>query len=552
MTVDLPGVAWWLDRAFIYIGRMDPSKGVRFTIEAYAALAKALDAPPPLWLVGGLPREIERLRLEALSVVAPLEERRLITWWGFQRSAAISGLFSRSLALVMHSQYEPGGRVVLEALGAGLPVIATPYGFAREFVRDWVSGFLVDYGDVELLRVRMEHFARQPLLRNAMGPTGRALVADALNAWRFVDAHCEAYDDATSQATGDVRIETTPPTARCDALHTRTFAPTYPFSRAIDDGIVEDVVRVFRPDLRVFHRRAAPSHEWYVTDGKETWILTQVQPRFEVRPLWDRRAGIDPVRTAEDRFTAARVASSHPPFVPVTIVSEPHRLIMRPVGQPVTRPGADFTSLAQVLRMLGTNDVPELSMALADAHSRLQIEDAADVLLGLRHLASEVRPAFRSSIFSPALGWHVRLRQDHLSTTRLWTPRDINDATAFADLATRIAPHVVLTHGYADLTAFMTHRGALCLISGADVECAVMGKDLACLLLNAVSESDLGAATLILDGCDREEGDAVLAWAGILAFEGVCRNAALRRPLRLGVYRHLWSVVSTLLRHVNR
>lgn len=389
----------------------------------------------------------------------------------------------------MHSQYEPGGRVVLEALGAGLPVIATPFGFAREFVRDWVSGFIVDYGDVRL----------RP----------------------------------------------------CDVLHTRTFTPTYPFSRAIDDGTVADLVRSVRLDFRTFPRRVNGVQQWEVTDGTDAWVLKQVQPRFEVRPLWDRHVPFDSLRTAEDRLAAARVASNHAPFIPVTVVSEPHRLVMQPVDRPVVRGAPELTSLARTLRMLWSSEVPELSAALADSRPHRTFDSVVEVVVSLRRLGREIHPVFRCSTIAPELGWRLRLLRPDLSERGLWAASDIEAAQVFADLATQVRPRVVVTHRHADMNAFMMWNGTPGLVSGEDLECAVIGKDHACLLLGTLGESDVAGAMAILGGCGwEEERLAILTWTGLLAFEGVCRNAALRRVARLAFYRRLWSEATMLLRQV--
>ena len=75
----------------------------------------------------------------------------------------------KSLALVQHSRFEAGRRVILEAMSTKTPVIATPYGFAKDFIKDCENGFLVPFGDTALLETRMSHFVRQSLLSNALG-----------------------------------------------------------------------------------------------------------------------------------------------------------------------------------------------------------------------------------------------------------------------------------------------------------------------------------------------------------------------------------------------
>ncbi|HEY9508041.1 MAG TPA: glycosyltransferase family 4 protein [Gemmatimonadales bacterium] len=63
---------------------------------------------------------------------------------------------------------------VLEAMRAGLPVVATDVGGVAESVRDGESGYLVPRGDVEQLRERLERLLSDPGLRARLGASGRA------------------------------------------------------------------------------------------------------------------------------------------------------------------------------------------------------------------------------------------------------------------------------------------------------------------------------------------------------------------------------------------
>lgn len=518
---------WWVDRSFVYVGRMDASKGVGVIIRAYASLAAEYETLPTLWLVGGTPAEIEHLRGSLRDLIDPLEQRKLVEWWGFQRPAVISGLLSRSLVVLMHSQYEPGGRVVLEALASGLPVIATPSGFARELVRDWSTGFLVPYGDIDLLRTRMHHFIRQPLLRNAMGMRARALALDALSGWRFVDAHCDAYDEAIARmpAASAAVIPTFSPSSG-DVLLKRTFAPTYPWSRApADDGVIEAFVQRYQSSLRLLPRRSNADLLWTATDGAAEWVVKQVDANFEVRPLWDPGAGPELLRTAGDRFAAEVFSSSLTAFAPLASHSADHGLIMRPAGATLPMTQENIGSFERALRTLGKCEVPKSQ-------------------------------PFRScATSSPEVTWQSRLSELKNDPSLLgddWTSSDTSTAERFADLSTRIDAPVVMTHGNPDPAHFVRFEGELLLISGGNLACAVIGKDLASLLLCVLMKFDVVTAASLLHDCEAGEADAVLAWAGLLSFEGIYRNAALRRSARVHCYRRLWSLSRELAFNVTR
>lgn len=188
---------WWNNGAFTYIGRMVADKGVVEIVLAWYRLYQIYgEATPPIWLVGGMPEEICTLRSQLTKILpelGDLEQAMRICWWGFLSAGALSTVLMKSLVLVHHSRFEAGGRVILEAMSTKTPVIASPYGFAKDFIRDWENGFLVGFGDIDLLKIRMSHFIRQPLLSNALGNTAYQKYQALEQRWNFGQTHLEIY-----------------------------------------------------------------------------------------------------------------------------------------------------------------------------------------------------------------------------------------------------------------------------------------------------------------------------------------------------------------------
>lgn len=188
---------FWADKAFTYFGRIDKSKGVDVIINAwYILYQRNQNICPPLWLIGGGIPEIERIRSEILAVtpeLPELERRGKVVWWGCLDPAGASTLFLKTLVLLTNSLYEPGGRVVVEAMSEGVPVIAAPNGFAADCIRDWENGFLVSHGDINMLAQRMEHFIRQPFLSNSLGLSAKETATNIVQEWDFIQKHLQAY-----------------------------------------------------------------------------------------------------------------------------------------------------------------------------------------------------------------------------------------------------------------------------------------------------------------------------------------------------------------------
>lgn len=186
---------WWEGKAFVYVGRIHHNKGIHHIINAWVLLKKQYkEACPPLWIVGGTPMEINGFHIEHNLHLEIYEENGSIIWWGCLNAEGISSLYTRSLALVMHSKYEPGGRVSIEAMSAALPVIATPCGFAVDTIINWHTGFLVAYGDEKKLAERMSMFILQPYLSDSMGYNAKHLVLNIMHKWNFMEHHVNVYN----------------------------------------------------------------------------------------------------------------------------------------------------------------------------------------------------------------------------------------------------------------------------------------------------------------------------------------------------------------------
>ena len=65
---------------------------------------------------------------------------------------------------------------LIEAMAAGLPIVATDCGSVRDMVEDGEQGFVVPVGDVENFADRLQRLARQESLRTQLGKSGRARV----------------------------------------------------------------------------------------------------------------------------------------------------------------------------------------------------------------------------------------------------------------------------------------------------------------------------------------------------------------------------------------
>jgi glycosyltransferase involved in cell wall biosynthesis len=131
------------------------------------ALAKMRDKTWNLELVGDGP-DMEKTR--SLAVELGIAGR--IEFAGQQMD--IPRRLARADVFALASKWEGFPRSILEAMRAGLPVVATDVGGCGESVEEGVTGYLVPKEDEEALRERLARLIDSPETRGRMGRAGRA------------------------------------------------------------------------------------------------------------------------------------------------------------------------------------------------------------------------------------------------------------------------------------------------------------------------------------------------------------------------------------------
>jgi glycosyltransferase involved in cell wall biosynthesis len=125
----------------LYLGRIDPKKGVDILLEAYAAVHEKKNptniAPPALVLAGPESRPEFSAQCRAIMQRLGLEEGRDVIWTGMLDHEMKWAALESADALVLPSHQENFGYVVAEALAAGTPVlISKQVNLWREVIAD--------------------------------------------------------------------------------------------------------------------------------------------------------------------------------------------------------------------------------------------------------------------------------------------------------------------------------------------------------------------------------------------------------------------------------
>lgn len=171
------------DAAFLVVGagRFVPRKGFDLLIRSVAALPGSF-----LWLVGD-GEQADALRDLAARLV--VTDRVRFLGWQTNTGAYLAA----ADVVVMPSRHEPLGNVVLEAWGAGRPVVVTASEGPRWIVTDAVDGFVVPIDDMDALTARLGLLRDDASLRVRLAAMGRATLAARFSVEAVTEAYLAAF-----------------------------------------------------------------------------------------------------------------------------------------------------------------------------------------------------------------------------------------------------------------------------------------------------------------------------------------------------------------------
>jgi glycosyltransferase involved in cell wall biosynthesis len=104
--------------------------------------------------------------------------------------------------LVLSSLEEGMPNVIIEALAAGVPQVATAVGGTPETLEEGGTGFLVPPGDPVMLSARILKILGDGELRDRMARRSRALFQERFGVERMSRRHEELYQEALGEGAG--------------------------------------------------------------------------------------------------------------------------------------------------------------------------------------------------------------------------------------------------------------------------------------------------------------------------------------------------------------
>jgi len=185
------------DGYFLFVGTLVARKNLPTLLDAYARIRTTRPDCPRL-VIAGAPTS------EATPWLPRLEQPPLaghVDHVGYVSESERERLYAGALALVMPSFDEGFGVPALEAMSAGVPVIASNCGSLPEVIGD--AGTLLDPADVDGFAAAMERIARDRAWARDRGAAG--LDRARSFTWRATALRLrEAYLDAVARRRGDM------------------------------------------------------------------------------------------------------------------------------------------------------------------------------------------------------------------------------------------------------------------------------------------------------------------------------------------------------------
>jgi glycosyltransferase involved in cell wall biosynthesis len=179
------------------IGNIQEWKGQAVLVDAMARIVEQVPKAHA-FIVGGVHRAGATYSRHIEQRIQDLHLNGALSATGFRSDVAD---VMNALDVVVHTSVrpEPFGRVILEGMLLGKPVVASAAGGVPELIRDGVTGFLTPPGDPASLADRLIPLLQDAALRARIGEQARAWAREHFSLQRHVAAMSTIYESLTRE-----------------------------------------------------------------------------------------------------------------------------------------------------------------------------------------------------------------------------------------------------------------------------------------------------------------------------------------------------------------
>jgi glycosyltransferase involved in cell wall biosynthesis len=177
----------------LYTGVLIPRKGVHHLVKAFASVANQF-SQACLVIVGHEENKIYTSELKQNVEQFGLMER--VKFIPVLSQEELARRMGRACTLVLPSLSEGLGRVIVEAMATGTPVIGSKVGGIQEIVQDGSTGFLVPAGDEASLAERLRWLLEHPREAKQMGRKAHDFAGGYFSTEIFVRGYSQIFETA--------------------------------------------------------------------------------------------------------------------------------------------------------------------------------------------------------------------------------------------------------------------------------------------------------------------------------------------------------------------
>lgn len=174
----------------VHVGRFSEQKNHPLLLRAFACVQSK--APLHLWLVGD-----GELRPAMEQLARELGIASHVRFWGVRSDVA--DVLNAADIFTLPSKYEGNPMSVMEAMAAGLPVVATAVGGVPELIEEGVSGFLTPNENVDALATALQRLVDNVELRKQMGEAASRRACEKFDIRHTMRAYEALYEQCLSQ-----------------------------------------------------------------------------------------------------------------------------------------------------------------------------------------------------------------------------------------------------------------------------------------------------------------------------------------------------------------
>jgi glycosyltransferase involved in cell wall biosynthesis len=178
-------------------GNSGARKGVHELAQAIPAVVGG-QKTVEFWLCGG--GDVK----EAFGRLQQSEYRAAVRYLGLVSEAEKRELLEKADVFVLPSHSEGMPYAIIEAMAAGLPIVATKVGSIPETVCHGENGLLIEAGNVEDLAASLVTLVRDGGLRLAMGSANQVRIRSQFSSQKAFDTIGQVYDELMGGRTSPV------------------------------------------------------------------------------------------------------------------------------------------------------------------------------------------------------------------------------------------------------------------------------------------------------------------------------------------------------------